>query len=300
MPTSLCLLAAASVVPPPPLQCSSNASWTFGWGLTDGTRTYLRAPRTIAECCAACSTNNGTLFACGAWTWHAVGGPGPGGARCTIAHRAQWSQHPGQGLTSGCRALPGPKPGPPAPPHPPPSPPAPPTPPHPPPAPPAPPPPPTPPVPPRPPCSLNGDLVRGQCVCDPPWSGPDCETMNFKPLAMPTGYGMTPNKTTWGGNILHDVLFTLWLDPAPGPRARCFPTSRRPRARLGVAVFFKLYSIAGLTGVPAIRCQPANPPRPDARRQGQQYHLFASAMTNGCGLGQWSSNSRIEHAGTKI
>merc|ERR1719272_2645874 len=57
--------------------------------------------------------------------------------------------------------------------------------------------------------------------------------MNFKPLAMPTGYGMTPNKTTWGGNILHD---------------------------------------------------------------GQQYHLFASAMTNGCGLGRWSSNSRIEHA----
>ena len=75
LPTLHWLLAAAAVVPPP-LQCSSNASWTFGWGLTDGTRTYLRAPRTIAECCAACSTNNGSLFACGAWTWHAVGGLG--------------------------------------------------------------------------------------------------------------------------------------------------------------------------------------------------------------------------------
>lgn len=29
---------------------------------------------------------------------------------------------------------------------------------------------------------------------------------------------------------------------------------------------------------------------------GHRYHLFASAMTNGCGLGAWSSNSRVEHA----
>jgi hypothetical protein len=28
---------------------------------------------------------------------------------------------------------------------------------------------------------------------------------------------------------------------------------------------------------------------------GTKYHLFASAMTNGCGLNRWSSNSRVEH-----
>eukprot|EP00729_Bicosta_minor_P018296 gene18296-15360_t len=31
-------------------------------------------------------------------------------------------------------------------------------------------------------------------------------------------------------------------------------------------------------------------------KTGYRYHLFASAMTNGCGLGAWSSNSRVEHA----
>lgn len=83
-----------------------------------------------------------------------------------------------------------------------------------------------------PPCSLNGVLdAKGACVCDPPWSGPQCETMGFRPVRFPQGYGMHPNKTTWGGNILTD---------------------------------------------------------PNG-----QFHLFVSAMTNGCGLGDWSSNSRI-------
>jgi hypothetical protein len=56
---------------------------------------------------------------------------------------------------------------------------------------------------------------------------------------MPQGYGMDPNKTTWGGNIL---------------------------------------------------------PENDGDGNTQRFHLYVSAMTNDCGLGHWSSNSRIEHA----
>eukprot|EP00911_Craspedida_sp_UC1_P001909 UC1_evm2s1466 len=77
-----------------------------------------------------------------------------------------------------------------------------------------------------PPCSLNGVLKEvivnhntsslttattattttktQQCVCDKPWSGPNCETMRFKPVSLPQGYGMRPAKTTWGGNVIFD------------------------------------------------------------------------------------------------
>ena len=83
-------------------------------------------------------------------------------------------------------------------------------------------------------CSLNGKCTAGACVCDRPWVGDACGQLAFKPVVMPQGYGMTPNKTTWGGNIL-------------------------------------------------------------AERDGKRFHMYVSAMTNGCGLGHWSSNSRIEH-----
>jgi hypothetical protein len=84
-------------------------------------------------------------------------------------------------------------------------------------------------------CSLNGRCTAGACACDRPWTGDTCARLAFKPVVMPQGYGMTPNKTTWGGNIL-------------------------------------------------------------AEKDGKRFHLYVSAMTNGCGLGRWSSNSRIEHA----
>ena len=73
-------------------------------------------------------------------------------------------------------------------------------------------------------CSLNGVCSAGACACDKPWGGLSCGTLGFKPVSLPQGYGMVwPNKTTWGGNVLHD-------------------------------------------------------------KDGDgQYHLFASAMTNGCG-----------------
>ena len=53
-------------------------------------------------------------------------------------------------------------------------------------------------------CSLNGELVNGACKCDKPWSGPACETMNFKPVSFPQGYGMAPKLTSWGGNAIRD------------------------------------------------------------------------------------------------
>jgi len=53
-------------------------------------------------------------------------------------------------------------------------------------------------------CSLNGEKKGGACVCDKPWSGPECSTLNFKPVTFPQGYGMAPKLTSWGGNAIED------------------------------------------------------------------------------------------------
>eukprot|EP00930_Biecheleria_cincta_P089196 TRINITY_DN78467_c0_g1_i1.p1 TRINITY_DN78467_c0_g1~~TRINITY_DN78467_c0_g1_i1.p1 ORF type:complete len:416 (-),score=27.68 TRINITY_DN78467_c0_g1_i1:609-1856(-) len=53
-------------------------------------------------------------------------------------------------------------------------------------------------------CSLNGACLEGVCLCDRPWSGVACETMDFLPVSFPQGYGMTPNVTSWGGNAIFD------------------------------------------------------------------------------------------------
>ena len=67
-----------------------------------------------------------------------------------------------------------------------------------------------------PPCSLNGELLGTSqtCVCDKPWTGPECSVITFKPVSFPQGYGMEPARapwysangsfTTWGGNALED------------------------------------------------------------------------------------------------
>jgi hypothetical protein len=54
-------------------------------------------------------------------------------------------------------------------------------------------------------CSLNGVcLSSGNCQCDKPWHGPQCELLMFKPVTFPQGYGMAPNFTTWGGGAIQD------------------------------------------------------------------------------------------------
>merc|ERR1719174_2492712 len=52
-------------------------------------------------------------------------------------------------------------------------------------------------------CQLNGICTKGACSCDRPWTGDHCGLLEFREVTMPQGYGMTPNHTTWGGNILH-------------------------------------------------------------------------------------------------
>ena len=69
-------------------------------------------------------------------------------------------------------------------------------------------------------CSLNGGCIQGACICDKPWSGPRCETMNFQPVAFPQGYGMRNASvfqgganTSWGGNVLFDgKMYHLYLN----------------------------------------------------------------------------------------
>ena len=39
-------------------------------------------------------------------------------------------------------------------------------------------------------CSLNGDVVDGKCICDPQWSGADCEQLVLLPAAPTNGFNL--------------------------------------------------------------------------------------------------------------
>ena len=51
-------------------------------------------------------------------------------------------------------------------------------------------------------CTLSGACVAGACVCDPPWTGPTCATLAFKPAppvaAVPFVPPDYPTHSTWG------------------------------------------------------------------------------------------------------
>ena len=53
-------------------------------------------------------------------------------------------------------------------------------------------------------CSLNGVCQDGACVCAAPWDGPACDVLQILPS--PVGgaaiYGVAPNVTSWGGNVV--------------------------------------------------------------------------------------------------
>lgn len=52
-------------------------------------------------------------------------------------------------------------------------------------------------------CSLNGEYAGTSCTCYPPWTGPACATLDVAPVQAPyQGYGMSPNVTSWGGNVI--------------------------------------------------------------------------------------------------
>ena len=69
-----------------------------------------------------------------------------------------------------------------------------------------------------PPCSLNGDKdEQGICLCDNPWTGNDCEMLKVLPVSFPQGYGMLPNKTTWGGDVIfQDGRYHLYATAMTG------------------------------------------------------------------------------------
>lgn len=60
-------------------------------------------------------------------------------------------------------------------------------------------------------CNLNGICTHGTCVCDAEWNdNATCGTLQFQPVpkdihsGLPLGaYGMSPNHTSWGGNVVH-------------------------------------------------------------------------------------------------
>jgi hypothetical protein len=54
-------------------------------------------------------------------------------------------------------------------------------------------------------CQLNGeyDPVLGTCNCYAPWTGTNCSILAVLPARpVPSGYGMKPNVTAWGGSAL--------------------------------------------------------------------------------------------------
>ena len=66
-------------------------------------------------------------------------------------------------------------------------------------------------------CSLNGDCLSGRCSCTSSWTGDHCQHLALKPLpAGPSGYGVSPNVSSWGGSIFHndsepESLFHLYV-----------------------------------------------------------------------------------------
>ncbi len=51
-------------------------------------------------------------------------------------------------------------------------------------------------------------------LCLRQWGGAQCNVLMFQPVTFPQGYGMTPNVTSWGGNVIADPsgkLFHLFV-----------------------------------------------------------------------------------------
>jgi hypothetical protein len=69
-------------------------------------------------------------------------------------------------------------------------------------------------------CALNGICTSGRCVCDAPWVGTHCQTLQLAPgivglhgLPLCAYHGDGPNSTSWGGSVLHapeDGKYYMW------------------------------------------------------------------------------------------
>jgi len=63
-------------------------------------------------------------------------------------------------------------------------------------------------------CSLNGVCnPSGECECDAPWDGDACGLLLTEPARSQGVYGLSPNISSWGGNIVHgdDNQFHLYV-----------------------------------------------------------------------------------------
>ena len=103
-------------------------------------------------------------------------------------------------------------------------------------------------------CSLNGACKAGACVCDSPWGGAACQTLQYTVTPTSgknlwTGAGTSENLNTWNGPIIQGAddkyhlfdpvssCFVLWASPqdrrmlpSPDPAAAGVP-ARQPLAR---------------------------------------------------------------------
>ena len=80
-------------------------------------------------------------------------------------------------------------------------------------------------------CSLNGVCTNGTCVCDRPWSGPECGVLSFKPAPVTPAYGGVSNATlnysTWGGNpVYKGGMYHLFVARIPGTLRMWYKTSQ--------------------------------------------------------------------------
>ena len=64
-------------------------------------------------------------------------------------------------------------------------------------------------------CSLNGALnATGVCECNRPWVGTNCSLLARQPALPDAAYGVQPNASTWGGNVVRgtdDGLYHLFV-----------------------------------------------------------------------------------------
>eukprot|EP00040_Diaphanoeca_grandis_P015747 m.80694 g.80694 ORF g.80694 m.80694 type:complete len:429 (-) comp25339_c0_seq3:104-1390(-) len=69
-------------------------------------------------------------------------------------------------------------------------------------------------------CSLNGGCYNGVCACTAPWTGSDCSVLEILPSDEKGGaiYGVSPNVSSWGGNIVvgKDGKFHLFVSEFAG------------------------------------------------------------------------------------
>ena len=63
-------------------------------------------------------------------------------------------------------------------------------------------------------CSLNGFVNgAGNCVCNTPWTGSNCSVLARMPALPGAAYGVQPNVSSWGGNVLQgdDGLYHMFV-----------------------------------------------------------------------------------------